>query len=180
MNDITMLVDQAMAQWQEETDCGATDPAFGGEIGEDIYKLVDGLSDTERHQIMKATATASSQPLKGLTRNINGVWLGEIGIIEESTDGCFTLICNRCGRSVNITPKNASNYLREYGYNHIIEKGGDLRVESAEDTYDMIIVCPCGNQSYDESQVRDEIKLAHESGGLPPFIDDDDPNIPDE
>ena len=53
MNNITMLVDQAMAQWQEETDCGATDPAFGGEIGEDIDKLVDGLSVFEVKTLLK-------------------------------------------------------------------------------------------------------------------------------
>lgn len=161
MNDITILVDQAMALWQEETDCGATDPAFGGEIGEDIDKLVDGLSVFDVKTLLK-----TEKPI---------VFVEGTG---EPTDGCFTLICNRCGRSVSITPKNAGNHLREYGYKHILEKGGDLRVESAEDTYDMIIVCPCGNHSYEESQGRDEIKLAHESYG-PPFIDDDDPNVPD-
>lgn len=179
MNDITMLVDQAIAQWQEETDCGATDPAFGGEIGEDIDKLVDGLSDTEKHQIMKATAIASSQPLKGRTRIINGIWLGEIGIVEESTDGCFTLICNRCGESVSITPKNASNHLQSYGYKHYPEKGGELRVESADDTHGPIIACPCGNQSYDESGLESVIEVVCNSYG-PSFIDDDDPNIADE
>jgi hypothetical protein len=51
--DITDLVNNAMNQWAEETDCGETDPAFGGEIGEDIDKLVDGLSVFEVKTLLK-------------------------------------------------------------------------------------------------------------------------------
>jgi hypothetical protein len=51
--DITDLVNNAMNQWAEETNCGATDPAFGGEIGEDIDKLVDGLSVFEVKTLLK-------------------------------------------------------------------------------------------------------------------------------
>ena len=43
MTDIDDLVNQSMAEWEDETNCGETDPAFQGEVGEEIDRLVDGL-----------------------------------------------------------------------------------------------------------------------------------------
>lgn len=44
MDNINDLVNAAMAQWDEETNCGETDPAFAGEVGQEIDNLVDGLN----------------------------------------------------------------------------------------------------------------------------------------
>ena len=53
MNDVSNLVDEAMAKWAEETDTGINDPAFAGEVGEDIDKLVDGLTPYEASALLK-------------------------------------------------------------------------------------------------------------------------------
>ncbi len=52
MDSIDDLVNQAMAQWDEETNCGETDPAFQGEVGQEIDKLVDGLSPDEAEKLL--------------------------------------------------------------------------------------------------------------------------------
>ena len=44
MDNINDLVNAAMANWDEETNCGETDPAFAGDVGQEIDVLVDGLS----------------------------------------------------------------------------------------------------------------------------------------
>ena len=43
MTDIDDLVNQAMTEWDGKTNCGEDDPAFQGEVGEEIDRLVDGL-----------------------------------------------------------------------------------------------------------------------------------------
>jgi len=45
--DIQELVDQALEIWDEETNCGETDPAFDGEVGQEIDALVNGLRPDE-------------------------------------------------------------------------------------------------------------------------------------
>jgi hypothetical protein len=53
LDDIQELVDQAMEIWDEETDCGETDPAFGGDVGQEINDLVDGLKVGEVESMLK-------------------------------------------------------------------------------------------------------------------------------
>jgi hypothetical protein len=50
--DITDLVNNAMNQWAEETDCGATDTAFQGEVGEEIDLLVQGLDAEKKRKLL--------------------------------------------------------------------------------------------------------------------------------
>ncbi len=50
--DIQELVDQALDKWDNETSCGETDPAFSGEVEQDIDKLVDGLSQENVEKLL--------------------------------------------------------------------------------------------------------------------------------
>jgi hypothetical protein len=50
--DITDLVNQAMNQWAEETNCGETDLAFQGEVGEEIDLLVQGLDAEKKRKLL--------------------------------------------------------------------------------------------------------------------------------
>ena len=45
--DIQELVDQALDKWDNETNCGETDPAFDGDVGKDIDNLVYGLNNEQ-------------------------------------------------------------------------------------------------------------------------------------
>ena len=86
MDNINDLVNAAMEQWDEETNCGETDPAFAGEVGQEIDSLVDGLNQ---------------EKIEGLLKTGNATLL----IQEEKLCG-FILTCAKCGRQVNITTEN--------------------------------------------------------------------------
>jgi hypothetical protein len=45
--NIDDLVNQALTEWDNETNCGENDPAFDGEVGELIDSMVGGLSQKE-------------------------------------------------------------------------------------------------------------------------------------
>lgn len=51
--DVNDLVNQAMEQWDVETNCGENDPAFHGEVGDEIDKLVDGLGEKETSLLLQ-------------------------------------------------------------------------------------------------------------------------------
>lgn len=53
MDNINELINQAMEDWDKETNCGETDPAFQGEVGEEIETLVNGLSEGEIGRLLK-------------------------------------------------------------------------------------------------------------------------------
>ncbi len=52
MDEINDLVNQAMEQWDKETNGGENDPAFAGEVGQAIDELVDGLKPVEVHDLL--------------------------------------------------------------------------------------------------------------------------------
>lgn len=56
MDNINDLVNAAMEQWDEETNCGETDPAFAGEVGQEIDALVDGLSKEKVTSLLNTDA----------------------------------------------------------------------------------------------------------------------------
>jgi hypothetical protein len=123
-------VSQAMEQWDKETNCGETDPAFQGEVDEEINKLVDGLKQDDVDKLMRV-----DKPI--------------IFVEEEPAEG-FTLTCNKCGRSVNINLNNVKDYLVAYGWGvkqETLEKFTDnkLCIFSIEDETGTTITCPCGN-----------------------------------
>jgi len=49
---INEQVEQAMAQWEKETDNGAMDTAFQGDVGEAIDTLVDSLHPDEVESLL--------------------------------------------------------------------------------------------------------------------------------
>lgn len=52
MDNINELINQAMEDWDQETNAGETDPAFSGEVGEEIETLVNGLSAGEVQMLL--------------------------------------------------------------------------------------------------------------------------------
>ena len=56
MDNINDLVNAAMEQWDEETNCGETDPAFAGEVGKEIDNLVYGLNQEKIERLLSDTS----------------------------------------------------------------------------------------------------------------------------
>ena len=56
MDNINDLVNAAMEQWDEETNCGETDPAFAGEVGREIDSLVYGLNQEKIERLLSDTS----------------------------------------------------------------------------------------------------------------------------
>lgn len=52
MNNIDDQINQAMEEWDKETNCGETDPSFQGDVGQEIDALVDGLKPTEIEKLL--------------------------------------------------------------------------------------------------------------------------------
>lgn len=79
MDNINDLVNAAMAQWDEETNCGETDPAFAGEVGQEIDALVDGLSKEDINDLF-----AEENPLIFTCTEPDTVMTGDIIITETN------------------------------------------------------------------------------------------------
>lgn len=161
MSDIDDLVNQAMEQWDKETNGGETDPAFAGEVDQAIDELVEGLKPGEVETLL-----AERNPL--------------IFVEEKPVEG-FILTCAKCGRSVNITKDNAGDFISAFRWGvkpEILKDftNNTLGVYDIEDDCGPIITCPCGNNSIEIppfKPIKSNPADYREPG------EDDDPDLPD-
>ncbi|GIQ62146.1 hypothetical protein PACILC2_07140 [Paenibacillus cisolokensis] len=69
---------------------------------------------------------------------------------SEVRGGSFTLTCNQCGKTVNLTQDNIKDYYRGFGWGKFepstLEHKDKILIWYTEDMANDTISCSCGNE----------------------------------